>query len=346
LYDAAVSSSVPGPSRLLAIIELQNAIAAAAMNAEEVMHIVAERARLLTSAATATVALVDGDDLVYRTAIGPSSHEEGARVAKAASLAGRCVAERRSLRIDDAAADPLASADASASRAMGGAAAGPGRAPAGSILCVPLLYGEIAVGVLEVIAPRTAAFSDDDVETLRMLGQIVAIALHRAYTYPRPRYDSLQDALTGLGNRRAFDERLEAELNRNRRFGHSFSLAVVKLDGLETAIDRLGPTTGDDMLRKLGGILQAQTRMIDGCFRIRADELAIVMPGTSLEGAQVVAERCRAASIESGLYDSAMRLGFGVVAPAADEAAPEIIVRVNAALDYGPPADAPPARPA
>jgi diguanylate cyclase (GGDEF)-like protein len=210
---------------------------------------------------------------------------------------------------------------------------------------VPLLYGEVAVGALEVIAARPTAFSDEDIETLRMLGQIVAIALHRAYTYPRPRYDSLQDALTGLGNRRAFDERLEAELNRNRRFRHSFSLAVVKLDGLETAIDRLGPTTGDDVLRKLAGILKAHTRMIDGCFRIRADELAIVMPGTSLEGAQVVADRCRAASIESGLHDSAVRLGFGVVAAQADDAGPEIIARVNATLDYGSPeaAPAPPA---
>jgi diguanylate cyclase (GGDEF)-like protein len=342
LYDDRVSSPAPGQPRLLAIIELQNAIAAAAMNAEEVMHIVAERALLLTTAAAALVALVDGDDLVYRAVIGPSVHEEGTRVSRTASLAGRCVAERKALRVDSAGADPLASADA-ATRAAPGTA---GRSvPAGSIVCVPLLYGEIAVGALEVIAARPSAFSEEDIETLRMLGQIVAIALHRAYTYPRPRYDSLQDALTGLGNRRAFDERLEAELNRNRRFRHSFSLAVVKLDGLETAIDRLGPTTGDDMLRKLAGILKAHTRMIDGCFRIRADELAIVMPGTSLEGAQVVADRCRAASIESGLYDSAVRLGFGVVAAQTEDAAPDIIVRVNAALDYGS-SESAPARPA
>lgn len=346
LYDARVSSSPPGQARLLAIIELQNAIAAAAMNADEVMRIVAERARLLTAAATSMVALVDGEDLVYRAITGPSSHEEGARVARASSLAGRSVAERKALRIDRAAEDPLATADATGARAAPHVT--DPRAPAalpdpaaGSVLCVPLLYGEIAVGALEVISPRGAAFTDEDIETLRMLGQIVAIALHRAYTYPRPRYDSLQDALTGLGNRRAFDERLEAELNRNRRFRHSFSLGVVKLDGLETAIDRLGPTTGDDMLRKLAGILKAHTRMIDGCFRIRADELAIVMPGTSLEGARVVAERCRAASIDSGLYDGAVRLGFGVVAASADDSAAEIIARVNAALDYGAPQAAP-----
>jgi diguanylate cyclase (GGDEF)-like protein len=324
---AKMASSAPSQSRLLAIIELQNAIAAAAMSSDEVMHIVAERAGMLTSAATTMVALVEGDDLVYRAVVGASLHEPGTRVPRDASLAGRCVIECRALRIDNAASDRQAGAE------LAGLDVRPGAA---SIACVPLLYGETAVGVIEVMAARAAAFSEEDVETLRMLGQIVAIALHRAYTYPRPRYDSLQDALTGLGNCRAFDDRLEAELNRNRRFRHSFSLAMVKLDGLEAAIDRLGQAAGDEMLRRIATILKAHTRMIDGCFRVRADELAIVMPGTSLEGAWVVAERCRTHSLESRACDSAVRLGFGVVAAHAAETAAEISARANAALDYDP----------
>jgi len=317
LYDERVRSSAPSQPRLLAIIELQNAIAAAAMNADEVMHIVAERAATLTSAAAAVVALAEGEDLVYRAVTGTTSYEVGGRVPKGTSLAGPCLSDRRALRIDNAAD-----------------AAGAGTTGTGSLACVPLLYGETAVGVLEVMTPRTAAFSDEDVETLRVLGQIIAIALHRAYTYPRPRYDSLQDALTGLGNRRAFDERLDAELNRNRRFRHSFSLAMVKLEGLEAAIDRLGQAAGDEMLHGIATILKQHTRMIDGCFRVRADELAIVMPGTSLEGARIVAERCRAHSSESRVCDSAVRLGFGVVAAVVGETAAEITGRANAVLEY------------
>jgi diguanylate cyclase (GGDEF)-like protein len=231
------------------------------------------------------------------------------------------VAERRALRLDSTASDPHASAE------LGGA---------GSVACVPLIYGEVAVGALATVAAQPAAFTDDDVETLRMLGQIVAIALHRAYTYPRPRYDSLQDALTGLGNRRAFDERLDAELNRNRRFRHSFSLALVELDGLETAVDRLGQAAGDEMLRRVATILKQHTRMIDGCFRIRADELAIVMPGTSLEGAQIVAERCRAHALDAKVCDGGVKLGFGVVAAAvgAAETPTEIFGRASAALAH------------
>src|SRR5882672_7901700 len=102
-----MASSVPSQPRLLAIIELQNAIAAAAMNADEVMHIVAERAGTLTSAEAALVALVEGDELIYRAVIAgrqPASWttpSAGTRVAKAASVAGRCVAEGRPLRLDD-----------------------------------------------------------------------------------------------------------------------------------------------------------------------------------------------------------------------------------------------------
>ncbi len=335
---AAMVSSAPSQPRLLAIIELQNAIAAAAMNSDEVMHIVAERAGTLTSAATTMVALVEGDDLVYRAVVGASLHELGTRVPRGASLAGRCVVECRALRIDNAASDPQAGAELAqfASSELPQLPQLSERSVGASIACVPLLYGETAVGVIEVMAARVAAFSEEDLETLRMLGQIVAIALHRAYTYPRPRYDSLQDALTGLGNRRAFDDRIDAELNRNRRFRHSFSLAMVKLDGLEAAIDRLGQAAGDEMLRRIATILKAHTRMIDGCFRVRADELAIVMPGTSLEGAWVVAERCRAHSVESRACDSAVRLGFGVVSALAAETAAEITTRANAALDYEP----------
>src|SRR4051812_10397063 len=96
-----MGTAAPSQPRLLAIIELQNAIAAAALNVDEVMHIVAERAATLTSAGAAFVALVEGDDLIYRAVIGAGSvSSTGGRVPLGASPAGRCIAERRALRID------------------------------------------------------------------------------------------------------------------------------------------------------------------------------------------------------------------------------------------------------
>lgn len=199
-------------------------------------------------------------------------------------------------------------------------------------LSVPLLYGEAAVGYLEVTSAK-AAFGDEDAETLRLLAQIIAIALHRAYTYPKPRRDVDHDPLTGLGNRRAYEERIEAELARNRRYAHSFSLALLELGGLETAVDRMGQAAGDEAVTEIATILKKHTRAIDACFRIAADEVAIVLPGTSLDGARILVERCRAHIANSKPMDGAITASFGVIEAVAGETAEQITARVNAAIN-------------
>jgi diguanylate cyclase (GGDEF)-like protein len=199
-------------------------------------------------------------------------------------------------------------------------------------LAVPLLYGESAVGYLEVTSNKPDTFGDDDSETLRLLAQVIAIALHRAYTYPKPRRDVDHDPLTGLGNRRAYEERIEAELARNRRYGHSFSLAILELGGLESAIDRLGQAAGDEAVTEIAQILKRHTRAIDACFRIAADEVAIVLPGTSLDGARILVERCRAHIMQARPLEGAVTASFGVIEAAADENTEQIAQRVNAAL--------------
>ena len=284
------------PERLLAVIELQNAIAAAAMNADEVMSIVADRIAALTGGSGGTVAVLEGDELVYRAVAGVKTQVD-TRVPRAGARAAKALEERAGIRDGD-------------------------------LIAVPLLYGEAVVGVVEAHGTKPGS---DDLEILRLLAQIIAIALHRAYTYPRPRFDSQHDALTGLANRRAFDERLLAELARNKRYGHSFSLAALKLDGLETASDRFGQAAADEVIRSVATILKTHTRAIDACFRLAADELAIVMPGTSLEGAQILVERCRAHIVELAHCDNTLAPSYGVVA-AADETSEQLMARVMAGL--------------
>ena len=297
----ADSRTVPGPERLLSIIELQNAILAAGFNSDEVMNVVVERAGTLTGASGSVVAVLEGDDIVTRAANGSVRASAGTRVPRASTSAGAAIAESKPVRTADG-------------------------------LAVPLLYGEAAVGYIEVVGAKTSTFSDEDIETLRLLAQIVAIALHRAYTYPKPRRDVDHDPLTGLGNRRAYEERIEAELARNRRYKHSFSLALLELGGLESSIDRLGQAAGDEAIVEIATILKRHTRAIDACFRIAADGIAIVLPGTSLDGARILVERCRAHIAEAGPLDGAVTASFGVIEAVAGESAEQITARVNAAL--------------
>ena len=313
-------TATPSPERMLSIIELQNAIAAAGMNADEVMGIVADRATALVSASSAIVAIQEGEEMVYRAITRAGGIALGTRISRSASIPGRCVAESHPIRIDDISVDDRVDAETRQ------------RTGASSLLCVPLLYGESAVGVLEVFGQKPKAFSDEDIETLRLLSSIIAIALHRAYTYPRPRYDVTTDALTGLGNRRAFDDRIEAELTRNKRYGHSFSLAILDLDGIESAVDRLGQAAGDEALREVSRILQKNTRAIDAGFRISADDFAIVMPGTSVAGAKIVADRCSAHLKEARMFDGTLTAAWGIV-EADDETAEGLNTRALAALN-------------
>ncbi len=290
---------VPSQERLLAIIELQNALAAAALTTEEVMQLVAERAAQLVTATGALVELVDGDDMVCRAAAG-SSRQVGLRRSQKSVLSGRCVAERKPVRSGD-----------------------------GAAICVPFFHGEYVVGAMTAVGAPKTAFTDADTETLNLLAKIIAIPLHRTRSFPRPRKDNTHDPLTGLLNRRAFDERLTVEVARHKRYDQSFSLTVVDLDGFNTAADRLGEAACDELLRTIGAILTKSVRVMDACFRLGGAEFAIIMPGTSIEGANVLAERCRSQMTDANLDGVTARLG---VIEAGEDSVEQLVERADAAL--------------
>lgn len=290
----------PSAERLLSIIELQNTIAAAAFNTDEIMRLVAERAvALLGDGAAATVELVEGDDVVCR-AVSGTALKLGLRRAQASTLSGRCVAERK----------PVAAQDRRA-------------------ICVPLVHGEHVVGVLG--ASRAAALVAEDTELLRLLADIISIPLHKTRSFPRPRYDVTHDAVTGLLNRRAFEERVRVELARRERYDQSFSLALLDLDGFNSANDRFGEAAGDELLRTIGAILTKHTRVMDACFRLGGDEFAIVMPATALEGARIVVERCRTHISDAKLLDGTVTASVGIV-EAGEEPLESLVERATAAL--------------
>jgi diguanylate cyclase (GGDEF)-like protein len=99
------------------------------------------------------------------------------------------------------------------------------------------------------------------------------------------------DGLTGLGNRRALDETLEAEVARSARSGSPLSAAIVDMDGLKDINDRFGHLEGDDCLRQVAVTIRDTVRTADRCFRWAGDEFVVLLPDTPADEAKRVCGR-------------------------------------------------------
>jgi diguanylate cyclase (GGDEF)-like protein len=107
------------------------------------------------------------------------------------------------------------------------------------------------------------------------------------------------DPLTGLLNRRAFEEQLDLELERARRHGHPLTVIVGDLDGFAAVNEREGHAAGDAALQQVAGDLTKWKRRIDHAARIGGEEFALLLPDTDEGGAFLVAERLRRATHRS-----------------------------------------------
>jgi diguanylate cyclase (GGDEF)-like protein len=102
------------------------------------------------------------------------------------------------------------------------------------------------------------------------------------------------DELTGLGNRRAFDEAVTVESVRSSRERVPLSVGLVDVDHLRRINDHYGHLAGDSSLREVARAMERALRASDRCFRWGGDEFVVVMPGTELEAAGGVMERMAA----------------------------------------------------
>jgi diguanylate cyclase (GGDEF)-like protein len=110
----------------------------------------------------------------------------------------------------------------------------------------------------------------DDIDAIARLCE-VALRLDRLH------YESLHDPLTGLYNRRGFDDHLGASISRSVRYGWSFGLVLLDLDGFKAINDRIGHQGGDAVLRQVGEDLRHGLRAGDIAARVGGDEFALLL---------------------------------------------------------------------
>lgn len=126
------------------------------------------------------------------------------------------------------------------------------------------------------------------------------------------------DALTGLANRRAFDETAQMEIQRAQRYGTPLTLILADLDHFKAINDCYGHDAGDRVLQEFAHILVSSVRTVDLVGRWGGEEFAILMPGTDLQEAMQAAERMRRqveqAEIQFATCSCRFTASFGVAA--------------------------------
>jgi len=177
----------------------------------------------------------------------------------------------------------------------------------GAVLAIPILLAGLVFGfralaavvrptmMLSVVATSSAFNVGSAVlyQIVTLAFQLTLVALVVSQFVSELRNASRYDALTGLLNRRAFEEALDAEVQRSRRLGEPFSVLMLDADHFKDINDRDGHAAGDRALQHLGTLLAAHMRDIDRVGRYGGEEFVVLLPGTGQHDALVTAERLR-----------------------------------------------------
>ncbi|MCB0882438.1 MAG: sensor domain-containing diguanylate cyclase [Thermoleophilia bacterium] len=201
----------------------------------------------------------------------------------------------------------------------------------GAGVAVPItVRGEVwgAMGLVRVTPgpPPSGA-----VRRLTRFAEIVALGIGNAETSAETRRLVVRDHLTGLFNRKQFEESLAGEVSQGRRHGYPVSVAMLDIDHFKAINDTHGHPVGDAVLVEIARRFTRCARAGETVARIGGEEFALVFPRTSADGAAAAAERVRAA-VESAPFDVVGRVTVSIgVAEAAGE--PEgALCRADAAL--------------
>jgi diguanylate cyclase (GGDEF)-like protein/putative nucleotidyltransferase with HDIG domain len=162
-----------------------------------------------------------------------------------------------------------------------------------SIVYLPLTIKDQDIGSLILASRRPNAYSRKQIRLLEQVALQIATPVENAQLYARAEQRSRIDELTGLFNRRHFEERLKEEIARHSRYGDVFSIFLLDLDNFKTYNDIYGHPSGDILMNQVGKIIKGSVRNADQAFRYGGDEFVVILPQTAMEDAHVVAERVR-----------------------------------------------------
>ena len=178
-----------------------------------------------------------------------------------------------------------------------GAVYGPGDGVGaiGSLGVVPLVREKRILGAVVVTGANPDPHLESDIRNVSLFAAVAATSLEMAWQIEEVSRRASTDQLTGLSNRRYFDEQLHRVLGESDRSGLPASLIMADIDYFKRVNDNFGHEAGDAVLKHVAAVFLEQVRAIDICARYGGEEIALLLPQTDLAGAVELAERLRRA---------------------------------------------------
>jgi diguanylate cyclase (GGDEF)-like protein len=162
-----------------------------------------------------------------------------------------------------------------------------------SLLVLPLLMHDRALGTLILGARRRHAFGDPVRPTLEVLASHLAVSLSNARMVHKLETMATTDGLTGLLNKRAMNEAAVQKIAAAARFKRRLAVLVTDIDFFKKVNDTYGHDVGDQVIRGLGELLKRHKRTTDMVARFGGEEFVVLCEQTDEKGAMLLAERIR-----------------------------------------------------
>jgi diguanylate cyclase (GGDEF)-like protein len=156
-------------------------------------------------------------------------------------------------------------------------------------VCIPMASRGQAVGVLHAVRAAEQPIDAATRDSLRNIAERTGVTIGSTRAFSKSQLQASTDPLTGLLNRRSFEERASILVSSAQRFG----LIMADLDNFKTLNDVYGHSTGDRALRRFAQVLRSTTRPEDAVARIGGEEFVVLIPFAGTQEAAALAERLR-----------------------------------------------------
>ncbi|GAC1644223.1 MAG: hypothetical protein NVS9B15_01190 [Acidobacteriaceae bacterium] len=171
--------------------------------------------------------------------------------------------------------------------------AGPFYQGSAAEVCFPLTFHGDRLGVLAIGSAESNFFSPAVLDPLTAIADIIASAIKNCLQLESARQLAYRDGLTGIFNRRFFEERIVEELDRSSRYQSGLTLLMVDIDHFKSVNDDFGHLLGDEVLKQVSQLFMQQLRKSDIVCRFGGEEFAILLPQSHPQRSVEVAEKLR-----------------------------------------------------